>query len=69
MLTVDWAGHKTVLVEVPASRLPKADEVEMTGMSSFGREQMSYGRLLDDDEEDVSDFDQPCRGGKITNKL
>lgn len=56
VLTVEWSGHKTVLVEVPAAAPSRNSEVEMLGMGDrtvLG----DYGRLEDDDE--VSDQFQP----------
>ena len=49
MLTVDWSGHKTVLVEVPGSGASRSNEVEMNGMGEG-----DYGRLIDDDEVSLS---------------
>lgn len=50
VLTVEWSGHKTVLVEVPAPSGPsESNEVEMLGMSSSGRDNNNYGRLSDED--------------------
>jgi hypothetical protein len=49
VLTVDWSGHKTVLVEVPGSGAHRSNEVEMNGMGEG-----DYGRLIDDDEVSIA---------------
>ncbi|CAD6570912.1 MAG: hypothetical protein TREMPRED_000062 [Tremellales sp. Tagirdzhanova-0007] len=61
-LTVEWAGHKTVLIEVPASGNPQSDDVEMEGISANGREHTSYGRLLDDDDDEDERVSLTARG-------
>ncbi|ORY28501.1 hypothetical protein BCR39DRAFT_534974 [Naematelia encephala] len=51
VLTVEWEGHKTVLVEVPAGP-NKSTDVEMLGMGESSRGYGAYGRLGDDDDEE-----------------
>ena len=48
-MTVEWSGHKTVLVEVPNVAPSRTNEVEMSGMSDRN-DYGDYGRLIDDDE-------------------
>lgn len=50
VLTVEWSGHKTVLVEVPTSGPSRSNEMEMSGMGDGG----DYGRLIDDDQVRVT---------------
>ncbi|KAL1412910.1 hypothetical protein Q8F55_000659 [Vanrija albida] len=55
VLTVEWSGNKTVLVELPPSE--RSNDVEMAGLGG-GSE---YDRLVDDDDEDV-EWDGPAGG-------
>ncbi|KAK4684414.1 hypothetical protein P7C73_g5765, partial [Tremellales sp. Uapishka_1] len=57
VLTIEWSGHKTVLVEVPSITGPKTDEVEMSGMGSNA----GYGRLMDDYDDRQGDYSSPAK--------
>ena len=63
MLTVDWSGHKTVLVEVPGSGASRSNEVEMNGMGEG-----DYGRLIDDDEVSLSLAHVSAPGRNLTHR-
>jgi hypothetical protein len=60
VLTVDWSGNKTVLVEIPNAGASRSNEVEMNGMGDGGYGQ--YGRLNDDEQvsQDLSPSNQRC---------
>ena len=58
VLTVEWSGHKTVLVQVPDAQSTRSNEVEMSGMGESGG---GYGRLIDDEEVGWLDL-FPSRG-------
>lgn len=69
VLTVDWSGHKTVLVEVPGSGASRSNEVEMNGMGEG-----DYGRLIDDDEDEIyqqnrGHFNQPRHRGQFIDEV
>jgi len=50
VLTVEWSGHKTVLVELPPpSGSSTSNDVELLGMGANGRDNDQYGRLSDDE--------------------
>lgn len=53
VLTVEWSGHKTVLVQVPDAQSTRSNEVEMSGMGESGG---GYGRLIDDEEGESTRF-------------
>lgn len=54
MLTVEWSGHKTVLVEVPAGD-ERSNEVELSGFTSIRDDAGGYDRLADDANDNVYD--------------
>ncbi|GFZ45245.1 hypothetical protein JCM24511_02971 [Saitozyma sp. JCM 24511] len=65
VLTVEWSGHKTVLVEVPSGP-SRSNEVELSPLrddSRSGAGNNGYGRLDDEDSDDsypgTGYFDQP----------
>ncbi|WOO77351.1 uncharacterized protein LOC62_01G000941 [Vanrija pseudolonga] len=63
VLTVEWSGNKTVLVELPPAS-ERSNDVEMAGLGPKGSGS-EYGRLVDHDEEDEDEdveWDGPAGG-------
>ncbi|WRT67732.1 uncharacterized protein IL334_004704 [Kwoniella shivajii] len=66
VLTVEWEGQgKTVLVDLP-DQSNEDNEVEMAGLTGSGGGGGTYGRLIDDDE-DERPYQRPSRSAYNQN--